>query len=143
MTLELEQIYQEYLDMDEATRVGRGKIAASKILYYLINEAGLTKREAVVILICIIKLFVSYDKMVTEEECNLFNEVTGTEFSLEKFKGIVDDKVDAEDTAALDGIIDAFPTLLKGEVCILGLLSLASDGKISEEEREIFERVMN
>ena len=143
MTLELEQIYQEYLNMDEATRVGRGKIAASKILYYLINEAGLTKREAVVILICIIKLFVSYDKMVTEEECNLFNEVTGTEFSLEKFKGIVDDKVDAEDTAALDGIIDAFPTLLKGEVCVLGLLFLASDGKISEEEREIFERVMN
>ena len=56
---------------------------------------------------------------------------------------IVDDKVDAEDTAALDGLIDGFPTRLKGEVCVLGLTFLASDGEISPEEREIFERVMN
>ena len=143
MSLQLEQIYQEYLNMDEATRIGRAKIAASKILYYLINDGGLTKKEAVVILICIIKLFVSYDKMVSKEECELFNKVTGTELSLEKFKEIVDEKVEEDDTAALDGIIDELPTRLKGEVCVLGLLFLSSDGVINEEEREIFERVMN
>ena len=143
MDLRLEEIYQNYVKMDKETRIGRAKVAASKILHYLIHEAGLTKKEAAVILICIVKLFVSYDKMVSEEECELFNEVVGTEFTLNQFKEIVDEKVEEEDTAALDGIIDGFPTRLKGEVCVLGLTFIASDGEISNEEREIFERVMN
>ena len=143
MDLELEEIYQRYLDMDKETRIGRAKIAASKVLHFLINDAELTKKEAVVMLISFIKLFVSYDKLVAEEECELFNDVVGTEFSLEQFKSIVDEKVSEEDSAVLDGIIDSLPTLLKGEVLVLGLIFLSSDGKITKEEREIFERVMN
>ena len=63
MSKKLDEIYNNYLAMDEATRIGRSKVAASKILYYLIHTAELTKKEAVVILIAIIRLFVAYDKM--------------------------------------------------------------------------------
>ena len=143
MSKKLDEIYNNYLAMDEATRIGRSKIAASKILYYLIHTAELTKKESVVILIAIIRLFVAYDKMVTEQECKLFNDVVGTEFTLEQFKELIDVDLTKERIEEMDGIIDSFPVLLKGEICVLGLSFIASDGNISEEEKAIFERVLN
>lgn len=128
--------------MDEATRIGRSKIAASKILYYLINEAELSKQEAVVILVSIIRLFVAYDKLITEEECTLFNKIVGTEFSLEKFREVIDANMNEESIKTMDEIIDSFPVILKGEICVLGLAFISSDGKISEEEKAIFERIL-
>ena len=142
MSERLDEIYNSYLAMDEATRIGRSKIAASKILYYLINDAELTKQEAVVILISIIRLFVAYDKMITEEECELFNKIVGTEFDFEKFKSIVDTKMNEDNISAIDEIIDSFPVILKGETCVLGLAFIACDGEISEEEKAIFERIL-
>ena len=143
MSERLDEIYNNYLNMDEATRIGRSKIAASKILYYLIHTAELTKKESVVILVAMIRLFVAYDKLVTEEECALFNKVIGTEFTLEQFKSIIDTDLNEERVNEMDAIIDEFPVILKGEVCVLGLAFIASDGSISEEEKAIFEKVLN
>lgn len=143
MSERLDEIYNSYLAMDEATRIGRSKIAASKILYFLINTAELTKKEAVVILVAMIRLFVAYDKLVTEEECTLFNKITGTEFTLEQFKSVIDADMNEEKVSEMDAIIDEFPVALKGEVCVLGLAFIAVDGAITEEEKAIFEKILN
>ena len=143
MSERLDNVYEEYLNMDGATRIGRAKIAASRILHYFIHDCLLSKEEAVVSLLSIIKLFVSYDQLVSNEECELFNKVIGTSFSLEKFKSIVDGEIDEGLVDDLDAVIDAFPVLLKAEVCILGLIFISADGDISEKEKEIFEKILN
>lgn len=133
------EICDKFETMSNSERLAFAKKAALNLLNYLIRAEDLTKDEAFVFVVAIIRLFVSYDKLVDQKECDLFNELFGTDLSLKELKEICEEEVDKE---AIDEIVDMLPDVMKDEVCFLGLAFISSDGKINDKEKEIFAKIL-
>ena len=140
MKSKFDELYKTFEEKDEASRLKLANKAASNLFTYLMRAEGLSKEEAFVFILAIIRMFVSYDKAIDQKECDLFNQLLNTNLTLDEFKKIFEEKVDEN---VIDEIVDSLPNEMRSEVCLLGLAFISSDGKINESEKEIFRKIFD
>ena len=136
-----DELYKEYVNYDHAQRVEIARTAAGRILAAL-EQNGIEDEIKFSFLIDIVKLFVSADKKCSESECELFNDVIGTSLSYEQFFHLTNGGADPHFIAGIDNIIDSLSGDIKAEICFFGLTILCADDTFTQEEREIFEKII-
>lgn len=139
MREELKEIYNQYLLLSEETRVMEAKLAASSTLDAL-NKAYPDNQNNAHLILLVIKMCINADKEVSEEECSLFNKLFDTNFDLKSFKEVIFSEED--EFIKINDIIDALPEEVKFDLCLLGLIFLSADGKLTEEEVDKFEQLL-
>ena len=138
----LDNLYEHFLSMDNNSRIAYAKASVVVLLDHFVRECDLTKEEAVSVVFAMIRLFVSGDRAITQEELKLFNDIFGTEYIFARFAEIFHDRLTAEEISNLDDIIDNLNDDMKERACILGLAFLSSDKELSKEEKALFERIL-
>ena len=140
MREELKEIYEQYLVLSDEDRINEARIAASSTLEALNKEYPDNPNNARLLML-VIRMCINMDNKVSVEECNLFNNLFNTNFSLEQFEEMMLYK-DQGEFDQLDAITDRLPEEIKLDLCLLGLVFLSADGLLTEEEVEKFEELL-
>jgi len=134
-----DELIQIVVDASDEERIVLGKKALGDTIRVFIRE-GISKDDATVVVKSLIKLFVNADSNCTKKELELINKITECNFTLDSF-GITEDEYKAHFVDYIIGVIDSFPYEDKKVACLFGLTILASDGKLTLEEQELFLRL--
>ena len=140
MREELKEIYEQYLVLSDEDRINEARIAASSTLEALNKEYPDNPNNARLLML-VIRMCINMDNKVSVEECNLFNNLFNTNFSIEQFEEMMLYK-DQGEFDQLDAITDRLPEEIKLDLCLLGLVFLSADGLLTEEEVEKFEELL-
>lgn len=133
----LEQNILESASWDHEKRLGvcRGALRS------LIEELqGNSEDDINAFIIALIKVGVSADRTLSQEEYDLYCEATGNEISPEHFYHLSNGGADPELIEMVDNYIDNFTLDAKLAACIFILCFISSDGKITNSEKQIMAR---
>lgn len=134
------ELYEKYLALSKEELLAVTSSASAELLG-LISVATRNSEEAFIVFLSLVSTFVAADKKVSEEEYNLFVDMTGfkEEVSFEDFKKIMLNLTNKEVVEACDGILDNLPITYKLLALTVGLGFCVSDGKVTKAEERLLE----
>jgi hypothetical protein len=137
----LKEIYQQYLDMSNSSRVGIAHKCANAVITYC-NNCGISSDDTAYFIINLFKLCVSADKSTGNPEYEFFKEITGLTVSYDSYFDAVNYGSNSDFVAQMDRIIDAMPQDIKNETLVFCLCIMACDGKLTVTEQQLLDRLM-
>ena len=137
----LKELYQQYLDMDNTSRVNIAKRCAGGFISYC-ESRGLSSEDTFKLIVTLFKLFVSADKHTANDEHAFFNAVTGCNSSYNDFFAATDYGANSDFVASIDSLIDSMPQDVKNDTLVFGLCILACDGKLTVSEQQLLNRLI-
>ena len=141
-TMKFDNLYNAYLNQDDSKRVEKGQ----KALKYLLSEFKKEKKDEKTCakeLKGIIALFTGADNVIQVEEYNYFNKIFNSNVTSESFMNHMKNELKDSSIEKVDKLIDALSEDGKASACVLGLCFLSSDGILTEEEKQVFERIID
>lgn len=137
----LQEVYQQYLDMDNSSRVSIAKKCAGELISFA-RGRGMSDKDIVTLIVSLFKLFVSGDKHTARAEHDFFLASTGLNVSYEEFFSVTDYGANSDFVASMDNLIDSMPQDIKNQTLIFGLCILACDGKLTVSEQQLLNRLL-
>lgn len=137
----LQEIYQQYLDMDDSKRMNIAKNCAGEFITYAEGQ-GLSQDDIVALIVNLFKLFVSGDKHTANAEHEFFNATTGLSVSYDDFFKMTDYGANESFVASMDRLIDSMPQDVKNSTLIFGLCVMACDGRLTVSEQQLLNRLL-
>lgn len=140
MREDLKEIYHQYLLLNNKQRVEEARVASLCVLTALNDKYPDNPNNARLVLL-IIRMCIALDNKVSKEECDLFNALFDTKYSVKELEQFILYEDNGE-FDKLDAIVDILPLEIKYDLCLLGLLFLSSDNDLQEEEVVKFEKLL-
>ena len=140
--MKFDNLYNAFLNQDDEKRVQKGQKALQLLLEELKN-ADKDDRECAKDLKGIIALFTGADKVIQLEEYQYFNNIFNSNVTSESFMNHMNKEMKNSSVEKVDKIIDALSEEGKASACVLGLCFISSDGILTEEEKEVFEKIID
>ena len=137
----LKELYQQYLDMSDSSRVNIAAKCVNTTLNY-VRSCGVSEDNTIRFLVNLFKLFSSADKSTGNAEHEFFCRVTGTNVSYQDYFDATNYGSNASFVAEMDKIIDNMPTDIKNQTLVFGLCVMACDGKLTVSEQELLNRLL-
>lgn len=134
-----EQVYNSFLTMPSSEM----KDLAWKSLDAIkksCQELGFSPNSHIKLVAGIVEMFLKEDHFIFQKEKEFIKDVfTKTEYE-EEIASVLSDNKD-QGILGWDVIIDKLPNDAKDAVCMLGMCLIASDRRITPEEKELFEKI--
>ncbi|MCR5079625.1 MAG: hypothetical protein K6B65_06905 [Bacilli bacterium] len=97
--------------------------------------------NAVTAFVTFVKVFVSADKVCSEEEYQLFKLITGCDWDVDTFYEITNGGSDPEVVKMVDAFIDSLDEDSKIPAVVLAVSFMAIDGKVTQSERALLQKI--
>ena len=140
MAFEYQEIYDEYLELDEEEKIARAKQAVANIKEELSHFQ--TKEYCDYFPYHVVAAFIGSDLMVNTYELDMFNAIFDENYDLKHLASFVKNNNDKGKLASLLVDIDNYIYETKNELLILGLTMIISDEKVNPEENEFLEKIL-
>ena len=139
--MQLEDLMKEMINMPRDLRVNLTRAAVKDIITDSVNF--LDEEQCTVLMLNIAKLFIGADNKFSVDEYRLIKEVYEVNMPYEDFYEFVKDAGNPDFIEFMDGLIDALPHELKIKICTFGMFILASDGTVTDAEKELFKKILS
>ncbi len=137
---ELNDMFQQYLDMDDDERNAIAEEAAGAILnVFQQHFEGDDLFEA---FLQMFSIFTMADSEITYEEYELFTSITGTEVSFDDFYNAIQNTYENTDIDEFFGFATEQDEDFMGELCVLAICILTCDGTLSVSEQEFIDEYL-
>lgn len=139
--MKFDNLYNAYLNLDDSKRINKGQ----KALQHLLKEfKNLHKdeKECAKDLKGIIALFTGADNVIQVEEHRYFNNIFNSNVTSTSFMNHMEKELINSSIEKVDNLIESLSEEGKASACVLGLCFLASDGILTEEEKQVFEKII-
>ena len=140
MRQEFEELYNTYLGLSHEEKINAAKYGAYEVYKYF-NEKGADNKYISGFLGALIAFFIGADRQVTQQEVDIYNGVFETEFTAEELMDYIKACSEMKHYFSLNRTFDEFPLELKKSACLIPLVVVVADGKITEEEADLFEEL--
>ena len=127
------------LPADEKIEFGKN---ALRFLNMGLKEGGILEEDLPSIVVMFAKLFVSADRNCTQEECDFFNEVTGAEYTYERFFEETNGGSDPEFVEEAFELIDLLDDLDRKNLVFFATCLLSCDKSFKVSEFKLLDRIM-
>ena len=142
MIQELQEIYDYYLSLGKEERVKAVRDSSNNFLGYL-NSKGVDEDLATKLFVAILAIFIDADEDVSDAELSLFNDAFGTKLTREELSVLTREcSSNKELVDNVDKVVDSLPNPIKADVVIIGLSLISADGELTDDEIEIFEKIL-
>ena len=139
MEKELMEIYQQFVDLDEEERAQRAayftRMALDNLKKYVEDDNAVMG-----LFLALVGAAVNADSVVSNEERMLFNELCGTEYSMEDFSAAMKSLGNQFDD--VNEVVDKLDDDTKYALCSVFLAFLSADGRLTTGEVEKFETLL-
>ena len=137
----LEELYQNAVNMSREKRLEVAGISGNELIKFM-KERGLDDKAAFKFIVYLVALFAGADQEIDNEELELFNQLTNAGVNKSQLQESLKGLFNGEFVASMDDLIDRMPGEQKGNCCLFGLAFVSADGRISDREKEVFERIL-
>ena len=137
----LEELYENAVSMPRMKRIEVAGVSGNELIKYM-KGRGLDDAAAFKFIMYLVALFAGADGVIDDEETDLFNYLTDAGISKKDLQESLQGLFAEEFVASMDDLIDRMPGEQKGNCCLFGLAFVSADGRISEREKEVFERIL-
>lgn len=133
----LEKVFKQYCALDQQGKIEEGK-KAYQALRANLKVNGYDDKAADEVVWLFVRAAVGADRYGSKEEYELFVAVTGFEISAEEFAKFAKRGDKKEFADAMDSIVDSLDKRAKESILAFVACFLSVDGKLGEEEKELF-----
>lgn len=137
----LEELYENAVSMPRMKRIEVAGVSGNELLKYM-KGRGLDDEASFKFIMYLVALFAGADGEIDDAEVDLFNYITDAGVSRKDLQEGLQGLFVEEFVASMDDLIDRMPEDQKGNCCLFGLAFVSADGRISEREKEVFERIL-
>lgn len=142
MTNELKEHLLSIAAASHEDRVEYGRRAVGAFIHGL-REGGLDDEKINFILVAYTRLFVSADKSCERGEYELFRDITKMDISGEEFYNLTNGGKDPEFVSNFIELASKLTPDDRAACLAYGASIIGADGSISDEEFELFDRILN
>ena len=135
--MKIEQLFAEYKGLNKQQLIQKGREAYAKF-GEIMDRKGYNEKEIVQFATMLVRVAAGADRYGTEEELELFQEVTGIKTDKYEFALMAKNADDESFVNAIDEIVDSLDKKAKEAALEFVALFLVSDEKLSAEEERIF-----
>lgn len=135
-----EELMSQVLNLSVKDRIELGKQTLKDTMTVLSNH-GVASNDTAYYIVNLIKLFVSADKICSQEEYDIVRAITEVNFTKERFIKLTKGGYDKEFVNKVYAVIDKLNLDEKKAICLFGLSILASDEMLTKEEQDLFDRL--
>lgn len=136
--MDLRQMFQEVLDMPHKERVDLAKQAFSAFAKEFSDKETFTAFLGILVAIS-----AAVDGKVSEEEYQLFIDISGLSFSRNEFFDLVSNNASTEAYELVDEVVDNMSNDGKKGALLFALAFMTSDGELTVNEQKLFAILLN
>jgi len=135
--------YKQFTDLSSEQRMNLCRNSVAELLQYF-KDHDLLKEEdfALSFFTSLIGYFIGADGKVTSGEAAIFNEIFGTDYSVQDLAKMLPNILTTENYVSLDDFIDVMDQEHKQFACYIILAVISADGVISDREALLFEKIL-
>ena len=141
IVMKFDNLYEAFLKQDDEKRIQKGQKALQFLLEEL-KKADKDDKTCAKELKGIIALFTGADKIIQVEEYHYFNNIFNSNVTSEAFMNHMNKELQNTSVEKVDKLLDNLSEEGKASACVLGLCFLSSDGILTPEEKELFEKII-
>ena len=136
--------YRKFTELSREQRMNLCKNSVAELMAFF-KRRGLLEHEdfAISFFSNLIGYFIGADGKVTSNEAAIFNEIFGTDYSVNDLAKMLPNILTTENYVALDSFIDEMNEEQKNYACYIILAVISADGEISDKEALLFERILD
>ena len=138
MNSAFKEVYDQFLAVNHQQRINAAVNGVAEVFKYL-EARGADADIQRSFFGTFLGLFIGVDGTITPEEASIFNEIFGTKYAPQELVEFVSQCLTSENYEAINGIVDAMDEETKAKACWIALAVIAADGKVTEEEANLFE----
>ena len=116
---------------------------AAATLAERLEDLGVTGEAFVSFTLFLVRLGVSADRALDQEEYDLWHEVFNLPLSPEEFYAATNGGADPEFIASMDALIDSFDSETKTAACVVVMSFIVADGEVTPEEFELLVKLFD
>lgn len=137
------EFYAKFTALSQEQRINLCKNSVAKLMEYFQNR-GLLEHEdfAISFFSSLIGYFIGADGKVTSNEAAIFNEIFGTNYSVNELAKFLPNLMSTENYLALDDFIDGMGEEQKQFACFIVLAVISADGEVTDKESLLFEKIL-
>lgn len=137
------EFYKQFTDLSQSERMNLCKNATGELLAFFEKKGLLEDKDfALSFFSSLIGFFIGADGKVTANEAAIFNEIFGTQYSVNDLAKLLPNLMSTQNYVALDEFIDMMDQEQKNMACYIVLAVISADGIITSEEATLFERIL-
>lgn len=144
--MDLEEIYQQYLDMPYFKRVCIGQDCLQTIKRYIISQVkNNDKMEfAMITLLGTLRKFIGADGAFDQDEYEFLNDIFETHFDYDEMLELLNADFfrSYKISNSLGVLLECAPDEVRQAFVVLGLLICVADGTLTYDEQRIIEKMM-
>lgn len=135
--------YKQFTDLSSQERMNLCKNSIGELMKFF-KERGLLEHEdfAISFFSSLIGYFIGADGKVTSNEAAIFNEIFGTNYSVNELAKFLPNLMSTDNYLALDDFIDGMNEEQKRFACYIILAVISADGEVSDRESLLFEKIL-
>ena len=136
--------YRKFTELSREQRMNLCKNSVAELMDFF-KRQGLLEHEdfAISFFTSLIGYFIGADGKVTSNEAAIFNEIFGTDYSVNDLAKLLPNILTTENYVALDSFIDEMNEEQKNYACYIILAVISADGEVSDKEALLFERILD
>ena len=139
----VEEMVKRVSGMSPEERVELGRAAYAELWEGLSIYPGVKREDIAAYIAMTVAVFAGADKVIAEEEKDIYNAITGAKLTLEEFREGCDlGEKPEEDVDRFDRAVDAGSLKVKYATCYLGLAIMAHDGVVNDAEKALLEKIL-
>lgn len=138
--MKLEELFEQYQKLSKDELVAEGHKAYSEFGEKM-SEKGYAHNEIVAFATMLTRLAAGADRYGSEEELDLFQEVTGIKTDAYEFRAMTKNADDAKFVESIDEIVDSLNAPAKNAALRFAAIFFASDDHLSQKEKDLFKRL--
>jgi len=138
--MKIEQLFAEYKGLNKQQLIQKGREAYAKF-GEIMDRKGYNEKEVVQFATMLVRLAAGADRYGSEEELELFQEVTGIKTDKFEFALMAKSADDESFISAIDEIVDSLDKDAKDAALRFAAIFFASDNHLGKKEIELFKRL--
>lgn len=138
--MKIEVLFAEYKNLNKQQLVEKGR-AAYAVFGEKMDRAGYNEKEIVEFATMLVRLAAGADRYGSQEELDLFQQITGIETDKYEFALMSKNANDESFIAGIDAVVDSLAQDAKDAALRFAAIFFASDNHLNEKEIALFKRL--